>query len=321
MGRIYSKKTKGKVFTVKGGRKLQEKKITIEGVTEEFVKIYGVEERYMNDLVEKSKSWLINFENQNDESKQLIINLLSEMKFYPKTKIKDILLKQIRNLQVLLNDFKDTQMLPMTSKNGRSNGSTEMIQSVKELDKFHEFTPYEETIIGDPAYVLPDILNLVIFDDISGTGQTVTKFLTANKETFKGKNIYICFIAMTEIAETNINKWLTLNKEIKVTIIYEEKILKASERLPFLNIENLNLVKSIEEKIWGKGHRYVLGYEDSQLLLLFSHNIPNNTLSVFWYHPELPGKINEWNCLFKRYTRMKRPKRSLINMNAKKGRR
>lgn len=202
---------------------MQEKTITIQEVAEEFVNLYGVEERYINGLVEKSKLWFLNFENQNEESKQMIINLLSEIKFYPKTEIKDILLKQIKHLLVVLKGFEDTQILPMASKNGRSNGSAEMIQSVKELDKFHEFTPFEETLILDPVYILPDIKNLVIFDDISGTGQTVIKFLKINKEAFKGKNIYICFIVMTEVAEDNIQKWLVKNKELKVNLIYEKK--------------------------------------------------------------------------------------------------
>ncbi|WP_430090562.1 phosphoribosyltransferase-like protein [Peribacillus butanolivorans] len=38
----------------------------------------------------------------------------------------------------------------------------------------------------------------------------------------------------------------------------------------------------------------------------FSHNIPNNTISCFWYHPDFEGKIKEWNSLFKRYTQQRR---------------
>ena len=44
--------------------------------------------------------------------------------------------------------------------------------------------------------------------------------------------------------------------------------------------------------------RMALGYKDGQLLLGFSHNVPDNTLPVFWYdEPNGPA----WNPVFPRY--------------------
>lgn len=44
-----------------------------------------------------------------------------------------------------------------------------------------------------------------------------------------------------------------------------------------------------------------LGYGDCQLLLGFSHNIPDNTLPVFWSHKSCPIR---WRPIFKRYPKI-----------------
>ncbi|WP_430493555.1 phosphoribosyltransferase-like protein, partial [Paenibacillus ottowii] len=89
----------------------------------------------------------------------------------------------------------------------------------------------------------------------------------------------------------------------------------------FLNDSHRRLINDFEETIWGKGNQNIMGFRDSQLLVGFSHNIPNNTISSFWYHADFSGKREEWNCLFKRYTQLKRNKkntRSKQNLSVKR---
>jgi hypothetical protein len=49
--------------------------------------------------------------------------------------------------------------------------------------------------------------------------------------------------------------------------------------------------------------RHPLGHENSQLLVAFSHNTPNNTLPIFWAEND----NNKWNAIFRRYPKSLAP--------------
>ena len=49
------------------------------------------------------------------------------------------------------------------------------------------------------------------------------------------------------------------------------------------------------------GEKHALGFEDSQLLLGFHHNIPDNTLPIMWF--DGPDRV-PWKPIFRRYPKL-----------------
>lgn len=77
--------------------------------------------------------------------------------------------------------------------------------------------------------------------------------------------------------------------EYKVKLLVDHECRKCfSENYIFAEneTESKNIIMETEEKIAGKkvgeDQSYALGYENSQLLLSFFYNTPNNTLCMFW---------------------------------------
>lgn len=98
--------------------------------------------------------------------------------------------------------------------------------------------------------------------------RTVINFLKHNYNNLKGKQILLNLISITEVAQINIENYLKRNN-LNVEIIVEHKYNKV-----FLNHFNLNepyqkILNDFEEKIWGEGNNNILGYQDSQVLLVF----------------------------------------------------
>ncbi|MFK4345205.1 MULTISPECIES: hypothetical protein [unclassified Paenibacillus] len=283
-----------------------------------FIEKYGQEERYTKDIESKVVSWL---ENTNlEEVKEILLHLFSEFIFFTKLEIKEMLKRQ-------LEDVLDSEILeniciiPMVSKGGIANSSFDLTMLLKEVIKENDIELYKDTIKVGLNQIDADISTLVFFDDISGTGGTIVTFLRENKSYLIGKKIIIRLIVITETAKKIIDEYLVTQTELDVKVIAEYKYDKIFKDHKFLNDSHRKLINDFEETIWGKGNQNIMGFRDSQLLIGFSHNIPNNTISSFWYHTDFSGKREEWNSLFKRYTQLRRNKkntRSKQNLSVKR---
>ncbi|TKH45736.1 hypothetical protein C1I60_04565 [Paenibacillus terrae] len=283
-----------------------------------FIEKYGQEERYTKDIESKVVSWL---ENTNlEEVKEILLHLFSEFIFFTKLEIKEMLKRQ-------LEDVLDSEILeniciiPMVSKGGIANSSFDLTMLLKEVIKENDIELYKDTIKVGLNQIDADISTLVFFDDISGTGGTIVTFLRENKSYLIGKKIIIRLIVITETAKKIIDEYLVTQTELDVKVIAEYKYDKIFKDHKFLNDSHKKLINDFEETIWGKGNQNIMGFRDSQLLIGFSHNIPNNTISSFWYHTDFSGKREEWNSLFKRYTQLRRNKkntRSKQNLSVKR---
>ncbi|MFE8701551.1 hypothetical protein ACFYKX_13180 [Cytobacillus sp. FJAT-54145] len=282
-----------------------EKSPNLDKIINSFIEKYGEEEIYTKNLYTKVSDWLKN--TDDSEIKLILIDLLSDFRFYSKIEIKQILHKQlIESLKIVNIDT--TNIIPLITKDGRANSSSDLIHLLKELDKEHDLELYRDTIINDVKYIKEDITDVILFDDISGTGNTIINYFKENTDSFLGKNIILNLISITNTAKDALNGFFE-NNNLTVELRFEHEYEKVFINHPRLNDDHLNILKDFEKEIWGKDGN-ILGYNDSQLLVGFSHNIPNNTISSFWYHPDFNGKIQNWNTLFRRYTKKKRPKQN-----------
>ncbi|PAE23883.1 hypothetical protein [Bacillus sp. 7894-2] len=285
-----------------------------EEVVQSFIDKYGEEEYYTKNLHSKFISWLSNTEDQ--EVKDILIELFSEFNFYTKIEIKRILHKQLKD-SLCKVDLNCTCILPLIAKDGRSS-SFDMTGLLKEIIREHDIEIFIDTIKTDFRFVDEDIENIILFEDISGTGGTVIKFLKDNTKFLEGKKVILNLIATTVSAKREIEEYLK-HSRIDIELVVEHQYSKVFLKHPSLNETHRQLIYKFEEEIWGRDHNNILGYKDSQVLVGFSHNIPNNTLSSFWYHVDFEGARQEWHSLFKRNTGKRRRKRRVTqNHNIKK---
>lgn len=292
--------------------KLVEDKLIVDKLIEEFG-----EELYFKDFLNKYSSWLLNVTSEE----QVIFNkLLGKLKFYSKSKIKSLLKKKLFDLKSKYQNFEYTNIVPMVSADRRYNGSYELIASIKEIDREeafqnNELIPYKETIIMDTEYIDKDSDNVIIIDDICGTGETLDKFLKKNSKYFIGKNIIVLFLVATNLSITNFENIIKKYKQFTLNIDYCDEEDKLSNH-DYLTDEELILLCKLETSLWNPASNNIMGYKNSQLLIGFSHNIPNNTISSLWYYPEL-GKRKKWNPLFRRYTKQSKKGRNRQNYKVK----
>lgn len=286
--------------------------MNINEVVKVFIEKYGQEERYTKDIESKLVSWLDN--TTLEEIKEVLLHLFSEFIFFTKREIKEVLKRQLEDV---LNSYSldNICIIPMISKDGRANSSFDLTMLLKEVIKENDIELYKDTIKVGLDQIDEDISILVFFDDISGTGGTIVTFLKENKSNFIGKKIIIQLIVITETAKKKIDEYLNTQKELDVNVIAENNYDKIFNDHKFLNDSHRIIINDFEETIWGKGNQNIMGFRDSQLLVGFSHNIPNNTISSFWYHTDFSGKREEWNSLFKRYTQLNRKNKKKARSN------
>ena len=181
------------------------------------------------------------------------------------------------------------------SKDEKINSSNGILNEYKRLYKIPNNTSYK--IIKLKDYVIE---NLILFDDISGTGSTIIDFFKKYLQILKEKDslkIYLLVYIISEKAHEEIIKFCGeqgINVIIKHIILvkkcFEKGYIYYDEAY-----EKEKIIRKLEEEICGdKGKEYILGYKNSQLLVSLHRNTPNNTLSSFWY------ENSRWKGLFPR---------------------
>jgi hypothetical protein len=161
---------------------------------------------------------------------------------------------------------------------------------------------------------------VIFVDDFIGTGeQAVDSFINGKEGYFKKYpwlneiNVYYCALVGFKAGITTIKKMLCPDKIKNVLILEEldEKDRAFSDKNPNWKSEK----ERLDAEHWAGeiGHQVLsgmpeydfkkefhkLGWNNSQSLVVFHYNIPNNTLPIFWGKGELNGK--KWNPLWIRY--------------------
>lgn len=234
--------------------------------------------------------WLCNFD---EEDRDAAISILEHIDYYRVEDISTILMKGIdellklnKNLHFIAvgepgksgghilyyiqNIFK---FRPYSSKKGQYN----LYRSVKEID-LSTLTVQDE---------------VVFVDDIVGSGKTqLTELTNANVSDAAAYGLSIMTVVYNEKGES-----LLKNKFNNIKI-YGEKKLDAFDLKQRL-LGTRSRTKEIREICYEYGEKidknHPLGYNNSQMLVVFAHAVPNNTLPIIW--KEIPTK---WKALIPR---------------------
>lgn len=283
----------------------------LDQTVQEFERKYGLSDVYMINFKEKLIKWLNNFKN-NDE-KIAFLKLLEKYEYYNKLRVRDAFYEMYK--QCVKDDLEiaETCILSMC-KDDEADSSLEYIGLIREMDRIYRLNFYNDTILYDISRIRGknSITNILFFDDICGTGGTVIKYIKKNEKLLLNKNVYLNFCVLTKYALNRLNEFKKQYTFIREINFFELKE-KSLDDDKVLNENYRKQVENIENSLWGNGSNNILGYKNSQLLITFFHNTPNNTISSFWYSEKFYNDQyknvygdQEWNSLFERYRPMKK---------------
>ena len=247
-----------------------------------------VQYRFYHRITERNVyEWLNNFKQDEVD---LALEILKHVDYYREDDIISI-------LQGYLKDFVNKKRLqlhfiPVGSAGKSGQMFVYIIQGVLKpyYSKRHRFHYYKD-ISGLNVGNLTK--NDVIFfvDDVVGSGNTFLKYVKDNPVIRRILDVscpaikrLLCIVATLE-GKKRIN---TNHPTLKVI---------AEEKLKVFDISNSCFgsyykMLPIREFAYKYGHKLehsktkALGYENSQLLTVFSHTVPNNTLPIIWKHTE-----------------------------------
>lgn len=140
---------------------------------------------------------------------------------------------------------------------------------------------------------------LIFLDDFCGTGQTGLNFWKSHAHDIKKNypNIEIFYLALVamNMGISRIRQHTGFSMICPVVLTDEYRVFSDCS-IVFSDEKRRRMAKEICET-YGKcleGKTYVCGYGNSQILVGFHHNIPDNTLPVVW------SDNKDWFPLFKR---------------------
>lgn len=264
----------------------------IQKLATTLIKKWGKDEKTEH-LSNKIGKFMNQFPKDSLES-DIFLELIKHFDYYTQEKQR-IILKNFNNIiyNVKGLDKKKVIYTTIEDSKGKINSSSTILEEFKILNEINNSFCLRIEKINDFK-----IENIVFFDDIIGSGETLKKFLTTYKESLKDSNLYIfCFIILDETLKL-LKSFINTNN-LKCEII-ADKIQKKAFSQNYIFFENIDRNKKIalkrEEKLWEKSQNKdnLLGYKQSEALVSFSRNTPNNTISSFWIEKE------EWKGLFPR---------------------
>lgn len=218
-----------------------------------------------------------------DEYKELSLILIQNLEYYPQ-KLTNKLLIELHNKLIELPTISDDNTIYayIKSKDGKTNSLDEYWTMYKLFNNLNREICYENiNAIKDLQWGYVE--NIVFIDDFSGTGQSFIKELQKSEDRYCGKNIYFITICIMEDAIKKIKDY-SQKKNINIFSIYYYMQKKTFTRDLFkdnMNAKNLLLMLTAYLKI--PKQESPLGFDESESLVAFHNNTPNNTLPVIRY--------------------------------------
>lgn len=250
-----------------------------KGKYKEYISSWG-DDRTCEEYEEKIDNWLVQFPvSDQDFMLDLVKRFRMFQGHYYTLQIKKLFLKFCETYLNWNTDANSTLFFPIKKDHNEVNNSDVFFLDFWRCNNIREYCKNNLQSLE----VLP---NFVVFvDDFSGTGRT---FLTAlsneieSRHELKNTKIIVLFMAVTSIALAAINQF-AIEEEISLDVVFANKYEKAFSPnycKTFLEAEqekNRYLIACQRFQL-----KYLLGFDDTQALIGFGYNTPNNTLGVFW---------------------------------------
>ena len=281
---------------------------------------YLWERRLTNTILD---AWMENFNGQHCDSaieKQIAIQLLRNFIYYGEKEVNYLcraafsLLKRQRIIEnpsqyALLNTEKAITEFASScrfSYIGRLSESGAMLTyNFRQENRlsYMQFVEPNAFLTNDYSPNELATLNIVFIDDFLGTGKTTCDFwdqkvLSIKSRCPETKFHFIALIALQKAIE-KVKSHTGLDVICPQILDNSYRVFDSTSWI-FQDPGERNISRSIcgyyGNRIWKGEH--ALGYKDSQALVGFHHNIPDNTLPVIWGERQTSGE--KWYPLFKR---------------------
>lgn len=179
-------------------------------------------------------------------------------------------------------EFDNTIYCMLPNQEGRINSGYEYLIEYKLINQIskHVVIPNLKEISEQD---LSNIKNIVFIDDFCGTGKTFKDYIESVGKIVQGKHIYYLVIHIMDKAISCIEKY-GLDRNLDIHVLYQMRTPKAFEREFQLAKKRAEFRRlSIE---YGLPQKNVLGFNNTEALVAFYNNTPNNTLEIFWRNTE-----------------------------------
>ena len=256
-----------------------------------------------------------------DQYIEVLLTLLKELKYYTHKDANRILVSL--HEQLLSNSnmtIDNTVFAYIKSKDGISNSSNDYWTEYKLLNNLNRNICYENlNAIKGSGWQY--IKNIVFIDDFSGSGESIKKELEKFLNIFHGKNVYIIVVCTMEAAVKKLKKFGETNS-INIHFIYNDAFKKAFEQnyFPDNSTAKENYLSFCDSKGISSKSGWKLGFENTEALVSFYNNTPNNTLAFIHnrsnkYFPLFP-RINDEKPIWQRNDCKKMNNRTKQRKNA-----
>ncbi|EGO9008663.1 TPA: hypothetical protein OMH09_002446 [Enterococcus faecalis] len=224
-----------------------------------------------------------------------LIDGISNYRYYSRETVEHIFqkfhhdfLSQVVNMQKTI--FCNISNVENLTKYNSSNFFLSKYLEVNSLDNSKGFDIYQELLAKPESKRIRKVETIVFIDDFSGSGNTIIAYFKKLLPFLKDKKIVIYCIHIMEDAEKNILRFVEENKGSNAIYLKysckSKKILNSSPELR-------KVIRDFEKNDLSSS--FPLGYDESEALVTFYRNSPNNTISSYWNHFE-----GYWSALFPR---------------------
>ncbi|XOI98293.1 hypothetical protein ACMX2M_20730 [Paenibacillus polymyxa] len=255
------------------------------------------------DLKDKVHKWIDQFENKHQE---MFLTLFSQLKYFDTINIKKWFKEAYNEYLCIESSHDESIFMPITSTGGIMNGAVHILSEFDSAGlNISRKKVAAQPVEFNNSFKMDNAKNIVLLDDIIGSGDTLLDFILScldnehTKKIFHNKKVYIFCLVVTERAKVNVENVLeymgyeccfiskfTIDKALKQGVIFADKSELAEVK---------KVVKKYEQKAASED-KFIMGYKDSQALISFHFNTPNNTFSTFWESCE----VKPWFSVFPR---------------------
>lgn len=256
--------------------KIQEKNVEIEKILDKWgFRPEGISFGKREEKKADIEKWLRCFEPSEFEDALLILEKIQYHDANTVSAYIERLSKEIK--KIFGDDLTKVKFYPL-GESPSSSGGNFLYMYRKELglsEALFPYTPINKTDFSETKA-------LVFFDDMIGSGNQALTFAKQHLQNITIDKYYVSLLAFKEGYEKVKQSKYFKNVIVHGLLSDENRAFSPNSQL-FPDIETRKRIEILCEK-YGRllFPKHPFGYDNSQALIVFSHNTPNNTLPIIW---------------------------------------
>ena len=228
---------------------------------------------------ERFETWLKQIPQKNYAT---VFILLDNLKYYSHSTT-NFCLRELHSKMLECHNINDenTIYVYIKSEDGQTNSSNDYWNEYKYINRINKHICFENMdAIDEEAWEY--IQNIVFIDDFSGSGKSMIDELEKNPERYKTKNIFFVTICSMQLSIIKIYSYCK-ERGINYYPISFNTQDKAFEQDYFVNNKLAQKEITHLSEYFGIPSKHIMGFRNSQSLVVFYNNTPNNTLGFIRY--------------------------------------